>query len=113
MALDEDLNQRFRDALSGIDGISEKKMMGGMCFLHHGNMLGGADRSKTGDRRFMFRVGKENEAEALSREGAVPMDFTGRRMGGMVFVDEGACDMAALRNWIALSLEFVSTLPPK
>lgn len=113
MALDEDLNQRLREALTGIDGISEKKMMGGTCFLHHGNMLGGADRSKSGERRFMFRVGKANEAEALSRPGAMPMNFTGRRMGGMVFVDEAACDIAALRDWVALSLDFVSALPRK
>ncbi|MBL4757945.1 MAG: TfoX/Sxy family protein [Rhizobiales bacterium] len=113
MAYDEDLTNRFRDALEGHVDISEKRMMGGICFLLSGNMIGGADRTKEGERRFMFRVGKDNEAEALSRTGAAIMEMGGRRMGGMVFVEEEACDEAALKNWVALALSFVSTLPPK
>ncbi len=113
MAYDEELAQRFRDGLGGMAGISEKRMMGGVCFLLHGNMLGGADRTKAGEGRFMLRVGKENEAEALQRPGAMPVNFTGRHMGGLVFVDAAACDHATLEGWIALALRFVSTLPPK
>jgi TfoX/Sxy family transcriptional regulator of competence genes len=57
MAHDEDLAARFRDGLAGMAGVSEKRMMGGVCFFLHGNMIGGADRTKSGERRFMFRVG--------------------------------------------------------
>lgn len=113
MAYDEELTRRFQEALDGLPGVSEKRMMGGVCFLLDGNMIGGADRAKNGAGRFMFRVGKDNEAEALSRDGASIMEQGGRRMGGLVFVDEDACDDAALRNWISLSLSFVTTLPPK
>lgn len=113
MAVDEELNQQFREAVSGLVGISEKNMMGGTCFLLQGNMLGGADRTKAGDQRFMFRVGKENEALALSRPGAVPMVFGERRMGGLVFVDAEACDENQIRDWITLALQFVGSLPPK
>lgn len=113
MAFDEALAARFRDALSGMVGISEKKMMGGMCFMLNGNMIGGAHREKTGEGLFMFRVGKDNEAEALSRPGAQPMEFTGRRMGGMVFVDVETCDAPTMRDWVSLALSFVTTLPPK
>lgn len=113
MTVDHDLNDRFRDALEGKEGVSEKRMMGGTCFFLHGNMLGGADRAKSGERRFMFRVGKENQAEALRRPGTSPIAFGNQRMGGMVFVDEAACDAAALREWIALVMTFVGTLPPK
>lgn len=113
MAYDEELAERFRVAAAGMTDVTEKRMMGGICFFLNGNMLGGCDRAKTGERRFMFRVGKQNEAEALRRPGAVPMEFTGRRMGGMVFVDEAACDADALRDWIALSCDFVSSLPAK
>ena len=113
MAYDEILAERIRDALAGRAGITEKRMMGGLCFFHNGNMLGGADRAKTGAGRFMFRVGKANEAEALSRPGAQIVDFNGRRMGGLVFVDEKACGQKDLQNWIQLALSFVSTLPPK
>jgi len=61
----------------------------------------------------MFRVGKENEAQALSRPGAIPLEQGGRRMSGMVFVDESACDAKALKSWVKLALSFTSTLPPK
>lgn len=113
MAHDEELAARFRDVLSGMVGISEKKMMGGMCFMLNGNMVGGAHREKTGEGFFMFRVGKDNEDEALARPGAKPVEFTGRRMGGMVFVDEDACNTDALKDWISLALSFVAALPPK
>ena len=64
MAYDEDLTNRMRTALDGVDETSEKRMMGGVCFFLNGNMLSGADRSKDGVRRFMFRVGKDKHAEA-------------------------------------------------
>ncbi len=113
MAYDEELASRFRSALTDMDGVSEKRMMGGICFFHHGNMIGGADRAKSGERCFMFRVGKDSEVEALSRRGATPVEFGARRMGGMVFVDASECDEEAIKSWIALTLQFVSALPPK
>ena len=64
--------------------------MGGVCFLLNGNMIGGADRAKTGERRFMFRVGKEREAEAAGRPGAEVVNFSGRRMGSIMTCGEGA-----------------------
>lgn len=113
MAYDEFLAERLRDAIGDGLNVSEKRMMGGICFMIDGNMLGGADRQKDGAGRFMFRVGKDNEAEALSRPGAIPLEQGGRRMGGMVFVDETTCDSDALENWVTLALTFVGALPPK
>lgn len=113
MAYDEQLAAQMRDALEGLVGISEKRMMGGVCFMLDGNMIGGADRTKAGEGRFMFRIGKENHSEALTRPGAEPMEMGGRQMRGFIFVDAEACDSVAMKNWIALSLDFVGTLPPK
>ena len=113
MAYDEHLSARFRDACAGLAGLSEKRMMGGLCFLVNGNMLGGADRTKSGAPRFMFRVGKDNEAEALSRPGAQPVEMGGRRMGGLVFVAADACTDDQLKDWVALALRFVGGLPAK
>ncbi len=113
MAVDEVLTQLFRDATVGLNGITEKRMMGGICFLLNGNMLGGADRKKTGEGRFMFRVGKEGEAEALSRKGAIIMEQGGRRMSGMIFVAEKECEATALREWVSLAVRFVGDLPAK
>ena len=113
MAYDEELNSRFRAALGDQKNLSEKRMMDGLCFLKHGHMLGGADRSKDGQRRFMFRVGKDGHEAASKRPGAQPMVQGGRVMTGLFFVDADDCDAAALRSWIKLALAFVETLPPK
>ena len=113
MAVDEALSQRFREVAGNLPGFSEKKMMGGHCFFLYGNMLGGADRPKDGAGRFMFRVGKANEAEALARPGAEIVQFGSRRMGGLIFVDEAHCDDGQLAQWIDLACDFVADLPPK
>ncbi len=114
MAIDEELNRHFRDAIEGLVGISEKNMMGGTCFLLNGNMLGGADITKTGERRYMFRVGKDNEPEALKRPGAEVMEMSnGRRMSGIIFVGAECIDKNALDDWIKLAISFVGNLPPK
>lgn len=113
MAYDEALTERMRNALNRKKQISEKRMMGGICFLLSGNMLSGADRPKDGTSRFMFRVGKDQEAEALKRPGARAMEQGGRRMTGLIFVDEKDCDEATLAAWLALAMKFVSNLPAK
>lgn len=113
MAYDELLAARLRDAIGERGVVSEKRMMGGACFMVDGNMLGGADRQKDGTGRFMFRVGKDNQAEALKRSGAIPLANAGRTMGGMVFVDETACDDERLKDWVALAWSFVGSLPAK
>jgi hypothetical protein len=100
MAYDEELNDRWRAALAEQEGVSEKRM------------LGGADRSKAG-RRLMFRVGKDNMAAALARPGAAIMELGGRKISGFVFVPAEQCDEDALKDWIALALSFVGTIPPK
>lgn len=114
MAYDEDLTNRFRDALGFKDAVSEKKMMGGIYFMYQGNMIGGASRDKkTGLRQFMFRVGKQNEQEACDRYSAEPLSFTGRPMGGIVEIIDEGCDDEQLKGLISLSLSFVTQLPPK
>ena len=113
MAYDEELTSRFRSALGELERIREERMMGGVCFMVNGHMVGGADRQKDGTGRFMFRVGKENQAEALQRPGATVMEMGGRRMGGLIFVEAEGCGDEALKGWVELALSFVHTLPPK
>ncbi|MCT8160390.1 TfoX/Sxy family protein [Pseudoruegeria sp. SHC-113] len=109
MAYDEGLAQLMRDDLAGQDGISEKKMFGGLCFLLHGYMVCGVHAGGG-----MFRVGKPREAEALAIKGAAPLSFTGRPMGGMVEVtDEALADDPRRAQWIALALTNAASLPLK
>ncbi len=113
MVYDENLMIRLRRAVGPLDGLSEKKMMGGACIMLNGNMIGGADRSKEGEGRFLIRVGKDQTEEALALPGAQVTEMGGRRMGGFVTVGEVACDDAGLRDFVGLALKFVKTLPPK
>lgn len=114
MAHDEKLAIRLREAIGERDGLSEKRMMGGVCFLIRGNMLSGASRDKASDiGHFMFRVGKEREAEALNFDGTQVMEHGGRRMGGLILIDEGDCDDATMQRLLSLARAFVSELPPK
>lgn len=113
MAYDELLAERFRAALGNTKGVSEKRMMGGICFLINGNMVGGADRAKDGEGRFMFRVGKDNGEKASALEGGKLMMQGGRQMTGLYFVDEKACTDEVMRSWLDLALSFASSLPPK
>lgn len=114
MAADEKLTKRFYKALGREDGVTEKRMMGGICFMLNGHMVGGADRNaKTQYGRFMFRVGKDNEAKALSLPGTTIVEQGKRRMGGLVFVDADNCSAKNLKSLAKLATEFVESLPAK
>lgn len=108
MPFDPALADALRTALSGRSDIEEKKMFGGYCWMLNGNMLCGVEVG-----RFMFRVGKELEREALSRPGATPMDITGKPMGGIVWVDARHASGKTLHSWIHLAEQFVGKLPAK
>ena len=108
MPYDRNLAERMRAALANMPGVSERAMFGGVCWLLDGNMLCGVEVG-----RYMFRVGKAAEAEALAKPGAEIVAFNGRRMGGIVWVDASACFGAALASWIDLAAQFAGSLPPK
>lgn len=103
-----ELAQRMRAALSGRPGIVERKMFGGYCWMLNGNMLCGVEVG-----RYMFRVGKDREAQALKRPGASPMDITGKPMPGFLWVDANRAARLPLEDWIEFAEAFVRTLPPK
>lgn len=106
----EEMADRVRHILIDDLNISEKKMFGGVCFMLNGNMLCGP--VKNGD--MMFRVGKEQEEEALKRDGAREMDFTGRPMKGFVFVsNESLEEDKRIYEWLVLATNFVGKLPAK
>lgn len=105
----DELAERIRAALGGRSHLAEIRMFGGICFTINGNMMLGT--MKGGD--LLARVGPEQEAEALAKSGARPMDFTGRPMKGFVLVAAEALDEAALDGWISMASAFVSPLPPK
>lgn len=113
MPHDEELSQRMRDALMAHAGISEKRMMGGLCFFLNGHMLSGARRDKDGVRRFMFRVGKQNEQAALSDPNTSPVIHGTRKLGGFIHVIDTDCNDVDLQRWLSMCLAHAAALPPK
>lgn len=108
MAYDEGTAQILRDDLTDLP-VVEKKMFGGLCFMLQGNMLCGAL-----ENRAMFRVGPDSHDLALALPGARPMMFTKRPMKGFVeCAPEALQDDSARSAFLALSLAFVNSLPPK
>jgi len=106
LAFDMEMADRVRVALAGVEGVTEKKMFGGLTFMLGGKMCCGV----TGDR-LMVRVGPDAYDDALAQPFAAPMDFTGRLLKGMVYVDgEGIGGDAALSGWVGRGVEFASSL---
>lgn len=109
MAYDEGLAQRIREYLRDREDVEEKKMFGGLCFMVGEHMCCGIVNNT-----LMARVGPENYDSLLSREHASEMNFTGRPMKGMIFVDpDGIQSDSDLAEWIVVCTEFVESLPPK
>lgn len=109
MAYDETVAKRVRSALGKTPDVVEKRMFGGIAFMLRGNMCCGV----IGDR-LMLRVGPGGYEAALSRPHARPMDFTGRPMKGLVYVDPaGFASTGDLEEWIAKAMEFALSLPAK
>lgn len=108
MAYSEHMAETMRADLGVEPGLSEQKMFGGLCFLLHGHMVCGI--MKTGA---MYRPGKDRMDAALAL-GAQPLAFTGRKMGGLVEIDDAAFEDDTLRARLTeLALANAASLPPK
>lgn len=108
MAYDEKLADRVRDILEDDPGVSERKMFGGLAFMVDGHMACGIAGAE-----LMLRLGADGAEEALRRPHVRPMDFTGRPMTGMVFVEPPGIRGAALGRWVTAATTFAHSLPPK
>lgn len=96
MAYDEALADRIRVALRERNDVEERKMFGGIAFMVAGRMAVGVTHDD-----LMVKVGADQHADALARPHTRPMDFTGRPMRGMVYVDPaGTSTEADLRAWV-------------
>jgi TfoX/Sxy family transcriptional regulator of competence genes len=109
VAFSESLAARARDALSGVRGVTEKKMFGGVGFLLNGNLLVGVWK-----HWLIVRLSAEEGQQALAERHVKEFDITGRPMKGWVMVEpEGVDDDRQLQGWVERAMKFVATLPRK
>ena len=108
MAYDEELADRVRVLLADEPGLTERKMFGGLAFMLNGNMACGIVKDE-----LMLRLGAEGADAAHDEPHVREMDFTGRPMTGMVYVEPAGLDDAGLRRWVEQAAGFARSLPPK
>jgi TfoX/Sxy family transcriptional regulator of competence genes len=109
VAYDERLAARVRAVLKRGRGLTERRMFGGLAFLLNGHMACGV----LGDT-LVLRLGAEGAKRALARLHTRPMDFTGRALASMVYVEPaGHRRDADLRAWLARAVRFARALPAK
>ncbi len=109
MAYDEGVAERLREVFEGRPDIVEKKMFGGIAFMHSGNMCCGIVNDV-----LMARVGPDAYKDALTKPHAREMDFTGKSMNGFVYVDPaGFAEDDQLSEWVNLCQKFTASLPAK
>lgn len=109
MAFDEGLADRVRQILKRKRGVTERRMFGGVAFLLNGNMCCGVVKTD-----LMLRLGDSGVRKALEKPHTRRMDFTGKPLKSMLFVDSTGTDSdEALQAWVEAAAAFARTLPPK
>lgn len=109
MPFDERLAARIRKLTEKKRAFTEKKMFGGVGFLHRGNMCVGIWRDS-----LIVRIGADAYETALAESHVQEFDITGKPMTGWVMVrPQAIADEAQLSGWIERALCFVRTLPAK
>jgi TfoX/Sxy family transcriptional regulator of competence genes len=110
VAYDEDLANRIRELVAGEEGVTEKKMFGGLAFLIGGNMSVAA----SGQGGLMVRVAPEDTDALVAKPHARRFEMRGREMQGWLRVDdEGVRTKRQLEPWVRRGVAYARTLPPK
>ena len=110
MAYDEDLANRLRDLLADEDGVTEKKMFGGLAFLVRGNM----SVSASGKGGLLARIDPADTDAALARPHVTRMEMRGKEMDGWLRVSgDAVADDDALQRWVEVGTSYAAGLPPK
>ena len=110
MAYDEEFADRVRDALSGRDGLTERKMFGGIGFMIGGNMACGV----TSTDELMVRVPPEDHDAALKEKHVREFEMSGKKMGGWLIVArEGTESAEDLAGWVDVGADHAASMSPK
>ena len=108
MAYDEDLADRIREVMPADGEVTERRMFGGLTFLWGGHMFAGVVGGE-----LMVRIGAEAAERALEHDHVREMDFTGRPMKNMVFVEPAGLQGPALEQWVTAAADYARALTPK
>jgi len=109
MGFDDDLALRVRDRLNGRQGVTDRKMFGGIAFLINGNMACGVLNDD-----LIVRLEHEEAERALNEPHTRAFDVNGRPMRGFLFVaPDGIEADDQLTRWVDAGANHASSLEPK
>ncbi len=110
MAYDEDLANRIRELVLTVEGVTEKRMFGGLAFLVGGHMA----VSASGQGGLLLRVDPAETDALLEKPHAQPFEMRGRVMQGWLRVEaEGLGTKRQLERWVARGVGYARSLPSK
>ena len=109
MAFDEALADRLRQLVRGQEGVSERRMFGGLAFLIHGNMAVSAS-SQGG---LLLHIDPVDAPALAGDPRARPFEMRGRAMHGWLRVDADGLTDSQLGEWVARGVTYARSLPPK
>jgi TfoX/Sxy family transcriptional regulator of competence genes len=110
MAYDSDLAARVRELLADANGVTEKKMFGGIGWMIGGNMAVGAHT----DGRLLVRCAADDSDRLAAEPGADLMKRGSTRMRGWILVDgDAVATDEALAPWVARGRAHAESLPKK
>jgi TfoX/Sxy family transcriptional regulator of competence genes len=110
MAYDEELANRIRELIADEQGVTEKKMFGGLAFLIGGNMA----VSASGQGGLMLRCDPADSDALSAKPHASRMVMRGRAMDGWLRVaDDGIKTKRQLEPWVRRGVAYARSLPPK
>jgi TfoX/Sxy family transcriptional regulator of competence genes len=110
MAYDVELEKRLRAALEDLQGVSEKKMFGGIAFLVDGHMAIAA--SGQGDA--LVRVDPADSDHLVASTAAEIAVMQGRPMAGWLRVPVTEMQSyEAIATWVTLATRYARSLPAK
>lgn len=108
MAYDDATADRVR-AVLGCRRVVERKMFEGLAFVYRGHMVCGVL-----DDRVVLRLGNEGADEALGMPGVSEMDFTGKPMRSMAYLEPQEIETEEdLKAWVEKGIAFAKTLEAK
>jgi TfoX/Sxy family transcriptional regulator of competence genes len=110
MAYDEELADRVRALLEDEDGLTEKRMFGGLAFLVHGHMA----VAVSGNGGLLLRCDPAETDSLVDAPHVGRFVMRGREMNGWLRVDaEVIADEPSLRRWLVVGVGYARQLPPK
>jgi len=110
VAYDEHVADRIRDAVHSEQGVTEKRMFGGLAFLINGNMA----LSASGQGGLLLRVDRAATETLISDPHAERAVMRGRAMDGWLRIEARALvSDRELQRWVNHGVTYARSLPPR